>query len=44
MFLNEPDLVITALLTAYWDHSYHSDEETEAIEVMDLAQDRRAVK
>lgn len=37
VFLNKPDTEITTPLIRYWAHSYLSDEETEAIGVMDLA-------
>ena len=42
MFLNEPDSVRTTLLFRTCDHSCHSNEETEAIGIMDHAQEHTA--
>lgn len=42
MFLIEPDSVRTTLLFRTCDHSCHSNEETEAIGIMDHAQEHTA--
>lgn len=42
MFLIEPDSARTTLLFRTYDHSCHSNEETEAIGIMGHAQEHRA--